>query len=63
MEYEQTPEFHEAWKLKSRDMIAQAEWRRRKLGKRASLCSLPLSLRKTADTCVLKDAMCIKADL
>jgi len=34
MEYEQTPEFHEAWKLKSRDMIAQAEWRRRKLGKR-----------------------------
>ena len=37
LEYEQTPEFHEAWKLKSRDMIAQAEWRRRKLGKRASL--------------------------
>lgn len=36
LEYEQTSEFHEKWRLKSRDMIAQAEWRRRKLGKRVS---------------------------
>ena len=33
-EYEKTPEFHDKWKLKSRDMIAQAEWRRRNLNKR-----------------------------
>ena len=30
----QTPEFHEAWKLKARDVMARAEWRRRKLTKR-----------------------------
>ena len=31
---EKTDEFHEAWKNKSRDLLARAEWRRRKLGKR-----------------------------
>jgi DnaJ homolog subfamily C member 8 len=31
---EQTDEFHEAWKLKAREFLAKAEWRRRKLGKR-----------------------------
>lgn len=30
----QTEEFHEAWKLKARDVMARAEWRRRKLTKR-----------------------------
>jgi len=38
--YESTPEFHNLWKTKSRDMLARAEWRRRKLTKR--VC--PLSL-------------------
>ena len=32
--WEQTPEFHEAWKLKARDVLAKAEWRRRKMTKR-----------------------------
>ncbi|PRW44555.1 J domain-containing spf31 [Chlorella sorokiniana] len=32
--YEQTEEFHEAWRLKARDVLARAEWRRRKLTKR-----------------------------
>ena len=34
--WETTDAFHEAWKLKSRDMLARAEWRRRKLTKRVS---------------------------
>ena len=34
--YEATPEFHEAWKVKARDVMARAEWRRRKLTKRVS---------------------------
>ncbi|KAK9846337.1 hypothetical protein WJX81_001857 [Elliptochloris bilobata] len=33
-EWERTDGFHEAWKLKARDMLARAEWRRRKLTKR-----------------------------
>lgn len=33
-DWEMTPEFHEAWKLKARDVLARAEWRRRKLTKR-----------------------------
>ena len=32
--YEDSDEFHEAWKMKARDFLAKAEWRRRKLGKR-----------------------------
>lgn len=32
--WENTVEFHEAWKLKARDVLARAEWRRRKLTKR-----------------------------
>ena len=32
--YEQSAEFHEKWKVKSREMLARAEWRRRKLTKR-----------------------------
>lgn len=32
--WEQTPEFHEAWKVKARDVLAKAEWRRRKMTKR-----------------------------
>ena len=32
--YEATPEFQEAWKVKARDVMARAEWRRRKLTKR-----------------------------
>lgn len=30
-QWEKTPEFHEAWKAKARDLLAKAEWRRRKL--------------------------------
>ncbi len=33
-EWEKTDEFHETWKLKARDMLARAEFRRRKLTKR-----------------------------
>ena len=33
-EWERTPDFHLLWKNKSRDMLARAEWRRRKLTKR-----------------------------
>lgn len=29
--WEKTPEFHEAWKGQARDLLAKAEWRRRKL--------------------------------
>ena len=36
-EWERTPDFHLLWKNKSRDMLARAEWRRRKLTKR--VCS------------------------
>lgn len=32
--FEQTAEFHEQWKLKARDVLARAEWRKRKLTKR-----------------------------
>jgi len=32
--WEQTAEFHEAWKIKARDVLAKAEWRRRKMTKR-----------------------------
>ncbi|KAL4445311.1 hypothetical protein ABPG77_011136 [Micractinium sp. CCAP 211/92] len=35
-QFEQTAEFHEQWKLKARDVLARAEWRRRKLTKRIS---------------------------
>jgi len=33
-EWERSDGYHEAWKLKARDMLARAEWRRRKLTKR-----------------------------
>jgi hypothetical protein len=33
-EWERSDAYHEAWKLKARDMLARAEWRRRKLTKR-----------------------------
>jgi DnaJ family protein C protein 8 len=32
--WEQTAEFHEAWKIKARDVLAKSEWRRRKMTKR-----------------------------
>lgn len=32
--YETTDEFHEKWKLKSRDVLAKTEWRKRKFSKR-----------------------------
>ena len=35
--YEKTSQFHEAWKVKARDMIAQNEWRKRKLTKRVCI--------------------------
>lgn len=37
-EWERSDAFHEAWKLKARDMLARAEWRRRKLTKRVRAC-------------------------
>lgn len=33
-EWEATEDFHRAWMLKARDILAKAEWRRRKLNKR-----------------------------
>lgn len=32
--WESTEEFHNAWKIKARDFLARAEWRRRKMAKR-----------------------------
>jgi len=32
--YEKSDDFHEKWKLKSRDMLARTEWRKRRLTKR-----------------------------
>ncbi|KAL6780195.1 hypothetical protein ACKKBF_B14085 [Auxenochlorella protothecoides x Auxenochlorella symbiontica] len=32
--YEGTAQFHEAWKLKAREVLANSEWRRRKLNRR-----------------------------
>lgn len=37
-DFEATDEFREAWKMKTRDVLAKAEWRRRKLTKRVSVC-------------------------
>lgn len=33
-EWEKTDEFHEKWRLKAREFLANVEWRKRKLGKR-----------------------------
>ncbi len=44
-EWERSDGYHEAWKLKARDMLARAEWRRRKLTKRVRL---PHSARRAA---------------
>lgn len=33
-DWEQTDDFHNKWKVKSRDLLAKSEWRRRKLTKR-----------------------------
>lgn len=35
-EYEATDAFREAWKLRTRDVIGKAAWRRQKLNKRVS---------------------------
>ena len=35
--YMQSPEFHEAWKAQARDMLARAEFRKRKLTQRVGL--------------------------
>ncbi|GFH24843.1 J domain-containing protein, partial [Haematococcus lacustris] len=32
--WEKTDEFHERWRLKGRELLASAEWRKRRLGKR-----------------------------
>lgn len=37
--YMQSPEYHEAWKTQARDMLARAEFRKRKLTQRVS-CTL-----------------------
>ena len=36
-EYEQTPEFQEKWRLKSREYLAQTAWKKKKLTKRVGL--------------------------
>lgn len=36
--WEETPEFHEAWRMKARDVLAKTEWRKRKMTKRVCLC-------------------------
>ena len=41
-EWEEKEDFHEKWKTKSRDVLARAEFRRRKLGKRCAAL-LPVS--------------------
>lgn len=41
-EWEEKEDFHEKWKTKSRDVLARAEFRRRKLGKRCAAV-LPVS--------------------
>lgn len=33
-EYERSEEFHDRWRAKSREMLAQAEWRRRRITQR-----------------------------
>ena len=39
--WEATPEFHETWKAKARDMLARAEFRRQKLSVRLKVGSAP----------------------
>ncbi len=34
--YVQSPEYHEAWKVQARDVLARAEFRKRKLTQRVS---------------------------
>ena len=34
--YVQSPEYHEAWKIAARDVLARAEFRKRKLTQRVS---------------------------
>ena len=34
--YIQSPEYHEAWKVQARDVLARAEFRKRKLTQRVS---------------------------
>lgn len=37
----QSEEFHEAWRVKARDVLARTEWRRRKLTKRVRVLRVP----------------------
>ena len=37
----QSEEFHEAWRVKARDVLARTEWRRRKLTKRVRVPRVP----------------------
>lgn len=48
-EYEAGEAFHDAWMLKSRDMLARAEFRRRKLVQR-----LQASLRPAPSRCMCR---------
>lgn len=47
-DYESTPEFHDAWKLKARDVLARTEWRRRKLNKRVGGLAAPPTIWSAA---------------
>lgn len=43
-EWEETDDFHEKWRMKSQDVLARSEFRRRKLLKRCcTLCLIDLS--------------------
>ena len=72
-EWERTADFHLLWKNKSRDMLARAEWRRRKLTKRVcpakysglqlacnsqSSSSSPLSVAHLIATCKASPGEC-----
>lgn len=43
-EWEETADFHEKWRIKSQDVLARSEFRRRKLLKRYALPPPPLSI-------------------
>ncbi|MEW5313506.1 MAG: hypothetical protein WDW38_005069 [Sanguina aurantia] len=47
-EWEKTDDFHEKWKLKARETLAQSEWRKRKLGKRVKEETLQLETEEAS---------------
>lgn len=60
-EWEKTDEFHNAWKAKSREMLARAEFRRRKLTKRVGTAPLCLKLQHANLFLLLAMPVCLSA--